>query len=264
MALGHIQQDGASRVLHPTSVARHWNSSHIRCEGGFTLLDTAITLVVAGLLVQVVLTGQQLIHSARVRDLIAQQTAVEAAVVAFQDRFHALPGDYAKASSTIVCDPAPCIDGNGNGHVEPGTGGAIHEEILAWQHLSAAGFIQSTFRMAGVGDATATPQNTPRNVYGGYLQMAFDSNWGFSGNTVLRHNTKTGNHIPVSVLSEVDRKIDDGKPGTGRLQFSRYASFGAIPAGGGTPGACTDSDTAAASWDLRADSDNCGAATLLY
>src|SRR5690349_14295067 len=260
MVLGQVQQHRADSVLHPASRVRNRNRAHSRQADGFTLLDTAITLVIAGLLIQVVLTGQQLIQGARVRNVIAQQTAVEAAVVAFQDRFHALPGDYAKASSTMVCDPAPCIDGNGNGHVEPGTPGAIHEEILVWQHLSAAGFLQTSYRMSGAGEATATAQNTPRNVYGGYLQMAFDSNWGFSGNTVLRHNIKTGNYIPVSVLSEVDRKTDDGKPGTGRLQFSRYAGFGAIPPAGGTAGACTDADTTAASWDVRADNDNCGAA----
>jgi hypothetical protein len=264
MALGQFQQHCADGVLHPASAARHCNRLEYQHAGGFTLLDTAITLVIAGLLIQVVLTGQQLIHGARVRDVIAQQSAVEAAVAAFQDRFHALPGDYARASGTIVCDPAPCIDGNGNGHVEPGGPGAIHEELLAWQHLSASGFLQASYRMASSGETSATPQNSPRNVYGGYLQLAFDSNWGFSGNVTLRHNIKTGNYIPVSVLSEIDRKTDDGKPGTGRLQFSRYAAFGTIPVAGGTAGACTDSDSTAASWDVRADSDNCGAATLLY
>ena len=40
-----------------------------------------------------------------------------------------------------------CLNGNGNGLVEPGTGGAIHEEILAWQHLSAAGFLRGNYQM---------------------------------------------------------------------------------------------------------------------
>jgi hypothetical protein len=264
MALARLEQYCAQRVRHPEACTRLPSELIATHAGGFTLLDTAITLVIAGLLVQVVLTGQHLIHNARVRDIIAQQSAVEAAIVAFQDRFHALPGDYDKASANLVCNSAPCINGNGNGRVEPGTPGAIHEEILAWQHLSAAGYLQATYVMAGTGVASATPQNTPRNIFGGYLQIAYDSDWGYSGNTTPRHNMKTGNYVPVSVLSEVDRKIDDGRPGAGRFQFSRYAGFGTIPLAGGTQGACTDSDTVSAAWTLNADGDNCGAATLLY
>jgi hypothetical protein len=264
MALAQLQQQCAPHVRHPTARDRHPSELIATRAGGFTLLDTAITLVIAGLLVQVVVTGQHLIYNARVRDIIAQQTAVEAAIVAFEDRYHALPGDYDKASVNLVCNPAPCLDGNGNGRLEPGTPGAIHEEILAWQHLSAAGYLQATYVMTGSGVATPTAQNTPRNIFGGYLQVAYDSNWGYSGNTTPRHNMKTGNYIPVSVLSEVDRKIDDGRPGTGRFQFSRYAGFGSIPLAGGTQGACTDSDTASAAWTFNADGDNCGAATLLY
>ena len=264
MALGQVEQRRADGVLHQAALAKHGSASGRNHACGFTLLDTAITLVIAGLLVQVVVTGQQLIHNARVRDIMAQQTDAEAAVAAFQDRYRALPGDYAFASVNIACDPAPCINGNGNGHIEAGTAGAIHEEILAWQHLSAAGYLQANYRMAGAGESSATPINTPRNVFGGYLEIAFDANWGYSGNTTPRHNIKTGNYVPVSVLSEVDRKIDDGLPGAGRFQFSRYAGFGTIPAAGGTSGACTDADTVTATWANNTDNDNCGAATLLY
>lgn len=260
MALGQIELKCASG----TAPLRAGRSAGARRARGITLLDTAVALVIAGLLVQVVMTGQQLIHNARVRDIISQQTAVEAAVIAFQDRYRSMPGDYALASSNIACNPSPCINGNGNGRVDAGTGGAIHEEILAWQHLSAAGFLQGDYRMANSGETAPSPLNTPLNVFGGYLEIAYDANWGFTANTAVRHNIKTGNHVPANVLSEVDRKIDDGRPGAGRFQFSRYAGFGAVPAVGGTAGACTDADTGAANWDDRADADNCGGTTLLY
>lgn len=264
MALGQVEQQWAQSALHRPAPSRCDSIPSRNNARGFTLLDSAITLVIAGLLLQIVVTGQQLIHSARVRDVMAQQTAAEAAVIAFQDRYRAMPGDYAYASSNIACDPAPCLNGNGNGRIDAGTPGAIHEEILVWQHLSAAGYLQSTFRMNGSGETAATAQNTPRNVFGGYLQIAYDSNWGYSGNNALRHNIKTGNQVPVGVLSEVDRKIDDGQPGTGRFQFSRYAGSGVIPFAGGTAGACTDADTPGAVWANKADNTNCGGATLLY
>jgi type II secretory pathway pseudopilin PulG len=264
MALGPIEQQRADPGLHSTwAAAAHHSVLAGGTARGFTLVETAVMVVIVGLLLQIVITGQQLIHNARVRDIISQQTAVETAVMAFQDRYHALPGDYALASSNIACDPSPCLNGNGNGHVEAGTGGAIHEEILAWQHLYAGGYLSVGFRMS-VGETAATPQNTPRNIFGGYLELAYDANWGYSGNGASRHNIKTGNYVSAAVLGEVDRKVDDGRPGSGRFQFSRYAGFGPPPPVGGTAGACTDADTPTAAWAVKVDNDNCGGATLLY
>jgi hypothetical protein len=46
---------------------------------------------------------------------------------------------------------------------------------------------------------------------------------------------KTGNYVPAATLAEVDRKIDDGRPGAVRFQFSTYAGAGAPPLIGRTP-----------------------------
>src|SRR6476661_5838167 len=186
-----------------------------RDSHGFTLLEIAIVLVIIGLLLSGVLKGQELITSARVRNLISQQDGVKTAFFGFEDRYRAVPGDYSQAGININCGATACINGNGNGRIEAGTGGAIHEEILAWQHLSAAGYLRATYRMISDSESVAAPTNTPRNVFGGYLEIVFDTDWGYGANTVARHNIKTGNFIPVAVLSEVDRKVDDGRPGTG-------------------------------------------------
>ena len=237
--------------------------ARLRACVGFTLVEVAILLVMVGLLIMGVMRAQQLILNARVRDFIAQQDEVERAVLAFEDRFRALPGDYASASADIDCKPVACLNGNGNGRVEPATGGAIHEDILAWQHLSAAGFLRADYKMLDSGVASPTPDNTPSSRFGGYFQIAFDSNWGHTGNTIERHNIKTGNYVPAAVLAEVDRKIDDGLPGAGRFQFSTYAGAGDPPPVGGTANGCTDADSPLAAWLERDGSDNCGAATLL-
>jgi hypothetical protein len=194
---------------------------------------------------------------------MAQQDGAKQTVLAFQDRFRALPGDYAEASVNINCGSGACLNGTGNGRVDPGTGGALHEEILAWQHLSAAGFLNGNYEMLNVGVTAPTADNTPRNVFGGYLQFVFDSTWGNSTNTAARHNLKSGNYVPAAVLAEVDRKTDDGLPGTGRFQFSTYAGTGDPPPIGGTSDGCTDADSAPAAWLERSGFDNCGAATLL-
>jgi hypothetical protein len=230
---------------------------------GLTLVEAAVVLVMLGLLIQVVLQGRELVQNARVRDVIAQQGAAESAFLAFQDRFRALPGDYADASANIDCGSSTCLNGNGNGRIEPGTGGALHEEILAWQHLSGAGFINGQYRMASPATGTPAPDNTPSSVFGGYMEVVTDNVWGYSGNTASRNNIKTGNYVPAVVLAEVDRKTDDGQPGSGRVRFSTYAAAGASPPVGGTPNGCTDSDSATAAWIEVNGSDNCGATTLL-
>src|SRR6187401_2595076 len=81
-------------------------------QSGFTLIEIAIVLVIIGLLLGGVLKGQELITGARVRNLIQQQDGVKAAFFGFQDRYRALPGDYAAAGTNIN---GVTINGDGNG-----------------------------------------------------------------------------------------------------------------------------------------------------
>ena len=71
----------------------------MRKQTGFTLIEIAIVLVIVGLLLGGVLKGQELITSARVRNMISQQDGIKAAYYGFQDRYRALPGDYREAST---------------------------------------------------------------------------------------------------------------------------------------------------------------------
>ena len=88
----------------------------MRRQTGFTLIEIAIVLVIIGLLLGGVLKGQELITSARVRNLISQQDGIKAAYFGFLDRFRALPGDYSQASTNIA-NVAAGANGNGNGQI---------------------------------------------------------------------------------------------------------------------------------------------------
>src|SRR3954463_13493006 len=138
---------------------------------GFTLIEIAIVLVIIGLLLGGVLKGQELITGARVRNIIQQQDGVKAAYFGFLDRYRALPGDYANATTTITgvvvgsCGVSTSMgNGDGDGQIESSgsTPTTTSENILAWEHLSKAGFINGTYTCA----TTASAATSPTNPYG--------------------------------------------------------------------------------------------------
>jgi prepilin-type N-terminal cleavage/methylation domain-containing protein len=226
------------------------------CQRGFTLIEIAIVLVIIGLLLGGVVKGQELISSARVRNMISQQDGIKAAFFGFQDRYRALPGDYAAADTSINCGATPCFNGDGNGLIEAAaTGSVAHEEILAWNHLTAAGFLNGSYAMANASVAAPDESNTPKNPYIMYMQLVYDANWGASGNTLNKNNIKTGSLLPVELTAEIDRKIDDGNPYTGTFQFSGYAPGSTAP----DPTTCTTGSN----WNISSGETNCGAASLL-
>lgn len=226
---------------------------------GFTLIEIAIVLVIIGLLLGGILKGQELITSARVRNLIGQQDGIKAAFFGFQDRYRALPGDYSQASNSIQNINTTFPNGDGNGQIS-----GTQEPILAWEHLARSGFINGNYTYS----ATLAETNTPRNPYGQYLQLIWDANYVVAGTAINRHNLKTGSQIPVEIIAEVDRKIDDGIPNTGSLVFSDYNGGGTPLVAPGAPPACMaapPSPGAGSNWNLTGGTTavTCGAATLM-
>ena len=222
----------------------------IKKQSGFTLIEIAIVLVIIGLLLGGVLKGQELITGARVRNLIQQQDGVKAAYFGFLDRFRALPGDYQTASTTIS---GVTTNGDGDGLIEtPATG--TNEAVLVWNHLSRSGFINGSYTY----NATPADTSNPKNPYGAYVELMHDGIYGAGTTTTpsaVRPNLKTGPRIPVEIIAEVDRKVDDGLPLGGSFQMS----------GHGTPApdtGCTTGTAPALTWAATAGIANCGGATL--
>jgi prepilin-type N-terminal cleavage/methylation domain-containing protein len=221
-----------------------------RNNQGFTLIEIAIVLVIIGLLLGGVLKGQELITGARVRNMISQQDGIKAAFFGFQDRYRALPGDYAAASTNIKCS-ATCPDGNGNGRIQPGTA----EPFVVWTHLASAGFMNGSYNATST-TSDYSDDNSPKNPYSVYLQLIYDATYSDPGSPPSeKHNLKTGAQVPVEIIAEVDRKIDDGRPYTGSFQFSPYS-----PTSGTEPDfqTCVDGSN----WDIGGGETNCGGASL--
>jgi prepilin-type N-terminal cleavage/methylation domain-containing protein len=235
----------------------------MRKQQGFTLIEIAIVLVIIGLLLGGVLKGQELINAARVRNIVSQLDGVKIAYLGFQDRYRAYPGDIPTAqaatlipgSATVGCVTAPTC---GNGRIDP------NENLLVWYHLSRSNFISGSY--TGVTDTGTvfqppTSADSPANPYGGFLMLANDNDYGdvnATTNAVL--NVKTGGIMPVAVVAEIDRKVDDGQPGTGTFRIG--IAYGGVNPAVGSCLAGAANNTAGMLYNASQDIKACGGVAI--
>ena len=168
-------------------------------QQGFTLVEIAIVLVIIGLLLGGILKGQELITSARVRNIADQNSGVQAAYYGFVDRFRQVPGDWPQANAAQAI-PGVTTGGNGNGRLDL-SGTEWTEPLALWEQLSKAGFIQGNF-IGGTAPPTASDTNlAPRNAFNGFLALYRSTDYAdeSGGTKALRLNLTLGRQIPVNV-----------------------------------------------------------------
>ena len=238
-------------------------------QSGFTLVEIAIVLVVIGLLLGGILKGQQLINSARVRNLADQNSGVQAAYYGFIDRFRNLPGDMTPANACTqvgqkidvgnCATPANAPGGNGDGRIL-----TVAEAGAVWPHLSAAGFLNGTFTGQQVDtttDLTAALYRTavahggvPPNAFQGPILLAHMSDYidttAATRASVIRLAYSFGGNIPVPILRDLDQKLDNGVAGSGVLVSAVETAVGTA----GTFGAVSDYDATTGDDCMNADS----------
>ena len=240
-------------------------SMRAKAQQGWTLLEIVLLILIVGLILAGVMKGQEMITSAKVKRIAGQLDEIRASYLGFEDRFKALPGDYAGVDLAFEC-AGSCLHGNGDGRIRadstPSNGSQVHEDLLVWTHLSQSGFLKGNYRMVD-GEALATETNSPKSPFSVYMQIDFDGQYGLNGSGAPRHNLKSGAQVPIEVAAELDRKTDDGKPYKGAVQFSTFNANGAASPEEGGPLGCTTVLEVEADWNLRGGSANCGVATLL-
>jgi len=170
-------------------------------QQGFTLVEIAIVLVIIGLLLGGVLKGQEMIKSAKVKSQMQQIDGISAAFNTYQDKYGALPGDDANATTNT--GDAGLTNGNGGGTYSTAEG-----DQYVWEHLQAANLLTGY-----------TPAANGRflNKYG--QQTFFRTNYASLSGSIACF------YIPNEVAIEIDRKTDDGDGTSGSVRSNNNAAY---------------------------------------
>ena len=212
---------------------------------GFSLVELSIVLVILGLLTGGILAGQSLIRAAELRSVSTDFARYVTAGQTFRDKYFALPGDMSNATKFWGDNNSACADaavpngspgtcnGDGNGQIGVSglpTANATTELYQFWNQLALAGLVEGSYSgIAGSSGAELViGTNAPRAKLNNGCYQAQYYNGGNSANYVLQYN----NMMSIGALNSwdcsnpilkpeeawnVDTKLDDGKPGQGKV-----------------------------------------------
>lgn len=182
-------------------------------QSGFTLIELAIVLVIIGLLLGGVLKGQELINSAKVKNMAADFKNTQVYIYGYQDKYKAIPGDDPAAASRNTGAVTATTGGTvGNGVIEGewDSTTATDESFLFWQHVRLAG-------LAPGPTAVADANYAPRNADGGRIGVQ-----SVSGMTEITGMTGAYSICSTGILGrfakQLDTTLDDGETSTGSLR----------------------------------------------
>lgn len=252
----------------------------IYLQRAFSLVELSIVLVILGLLVGGVLSGQSLIRASELRSLASDLARYQTAVYTFRDKYFALPGDMTNATTfwgvrastgsdatchqTINSTTGTC-NGDGNGSIDfiAGDATAGGERFAGWQHLARAGLVEGNYTGAS-GSAssyvTLAGTNCPRTkMSDGLIRLAwiggpvsghanlFDGPYSFN---LLELGSTSGPALKPEEMWNIDTKMDDGRPATGNILVPKNTSTWA-------PGCATTDVASTATYSLTSTSKLC-------
>lgn len=183
-------------------------------QSGFTLVEIAIVLVIIGLLLGGILKGQELINSAKVKNIANDFRVIPTYIYAFQDKFKALPGDDAQVTTHITGATLSTAGPVGNGVINGAWNSAAvaDESFLFWQHVRLANLA------AGSTDTATVATYIPTNAVGGIIGVSSTT----AGQIHITGMTGTYQICSKGLLGkfvkQLDIQMDDGNTATGSMR----------------------------------------------
>lgn len=194
-------------------------------QGGFTLVEMAIVLVIIGLILGAVMKGQELIGSAKAKKAAGDMNAVLASFNNYSDMYGGrVPGDDGPLA-TLTTRGGSWANvtraGNNNGALDvtaAATFTVAGEGAAFWQHLWAAalpaGNLPNTAYLA-----SGAPNGVAKNSFGGLIGVTNATVMGgLTGNKVCM------SRVPGKIATMIDSTLDDGRPNSGLLRASAGSS----------------------------------------
>lgn len=253
----HRNIQNASNVLilyKPTaSIISKMHRKYPHAQKAFTLVEIAIVMAVIGLIVAGVTIGRSLAENAALQSVVADFDMYRKAALSYRDKYKALPGDHTAATgitSAAAGCPTPSAsdaaatatcNGDGDGIIGNSTGNPLgafsnyHESLLAWQHLMNAGMISGTYNgrattatnqvtanvnvpASKIGNASFMLRYFPTNtVTSGYFKTDYGHVFFFGQPSTAANLPFTNAALTTEQAKSIDLKIDDGKPGLGKV-----------------------------------------------
>jgi prepilin-type N-terminal cleavage/methylation domain-containing protein len=183
-------------------------------QKGFTLVEIAIVLVIIGLLLGGVLKGQELINSAKVKNLANDFRTIPVFIYGYQDKFKRLPGDDPNVASRFGTNGTLATytgQTPGSGVIEGSWNltDVTSENVLFWQHVRLAGLASGSTDFTS--PATAS---LPSNAEGGMIGIQMTAPIkGLSGTYYV-----CSSGINSKLAQQLDTTLDDGAGDKGTLR----------------------------------------------
>ncbi len=176
---------------------------------GFTLVELSIVLVIIGLIIGGVLTGQQIIQNARITNALNGIQAYQAQFQTYQQNFGALPGDDPSAATRFPNITPALSNGNGNGSLggDYDSSSTADETRQVWADLRAASLVKNQIT------SSSSTAIQPPNPFGGIFGF---QNGAFS--SVFTTTVLCLNSVPSAAAQAIDTQLDDGSSNTGSIQ----------------------------------------------
>lgn len=202
---------------------------------GFSLIELAIVLVIIGLLLGGVLKGQELINSAKAKNMANDFKNTQIVLYGYQDKFKALPGDDANVLSQVPNGVLASTQGAvGNAQIEGlwNSDSVTDETYLFWQHVRLSILPPGSTTIGGA-------VYVPRNAEGGHVGIQ-----SIGGSTPFTLITEMigafvvcSDGIVGKLAKQLDVTLDDGETSTGSVR----AIASGVPGAGVTSIAIVDS-----------------------